>query len=140
MLEKTITVKGIEQVAKSKPGVAKAWIMYRVTDQDDLEYKTFDVLSLGAPYAIKYTEEPRKPFTNKEGKYIEPKGVERFIKEFRLTDSPPVPVSNSNASQGQMGHITKNMVPILTIEELSFQVFDHERRLKVLEGKEPEDF
>lgn len=92
-MNKTITVKGIEQVAAGITN-GNAWTIYRVTDQEGTEYKAFKPLNLGAPYQISYREEPRKPFVAKKGpeagKMITPKGVDRFIQEFSISEAPPV--------------------------------------------------
>lgn len=98
--DKTIQVKGIEQVAQGTKN-GKDWKMFKITDSEDIEYKSFEPMNLGAPYQISYTEEPRKPFTNKEGKRIEPKGVDRFIKRAVFADSPPVEVKPQSGTVSQ---------------------------------------
>lgn len=107
-MEKTITVKGIEQVAKGNKN-GKDWVMYRIVDQDDTEYKSFNPLNLGAPYTISYSEEARKPFTNKEGKRIEPKGVERFIKGSSFADAPPVATPLNKAPNDRLDAIERKV-------------------------------
>lgn len=119
---KTITVKGIEQIATGNKN-GKQWTMYKVTDQDDNEYKTFDVMTLGSPYQISYEEEPKKPFVAKKGEkagqMITPTGVDRFIKRAVITDAPPM-TPNTQSGTGQQ---------VITLESLQRQINEIKARL-----------
>lgn len=133
-MEKIITVKGIERLAQGTKN-NKTWVMYKVIDQEDVEYKIFDALSLGAPYHISYSEEPRKPFVAKKGpeagKMITPKGVDRFIKSFEPVDTPPVPVEKTSPT---------SVASLQTTDTLSLRVSDLELRVKALEEANQAEF
>lgn len=126
-MEKTIIVKGVEQITTGT-GQRGAWILSKIKDSEGVEYKTFETLNLNTPYRIFYTEEARKPFVNKEGKTITPKGVDRFIKKCEISETPPV---STGSGTGQHPHDLNACNSRLDALEL---------RIKVLEDANHPDF